>query len=794
MSNIHRRSSACLLLALAAFLPLRANAADGEAIIEQIRADWRERFEATKTFVYHAKGRIILPAGSMFYPGDPDLPEEYQKTGYPLEDQSLPYERTWSVDKERSLIRLDVHEFVFDVEKFRRVERWKIEAYDGEMLWTGRPDSSEYVTRHPSSRASWFFNTLDFPPFLAHGRIPLGGLNYTNLSQNTMNTVSFDYVGTAIVKGRDCQMIDCRDKEDEARDTVHRFYVDLSRQSAVLRYEMRYHSDVYHYKKNGGPIETSPRWLISARIDIDHREHAGLWIPSAWTKNNYYTLGAWIMPDGALTPPPLSEVIIFDEVTARINEPLDPSIFEQPLETGTVVGDRRGEEYKTFQVAEDGETLVPLSRVGSANSGGWNFWIIAWAVLGVGFIVAALILRARAGRSSRRESRSLLGLLIVLTAVLSSGASAAADDAIIEQIRADWMKRYHAYDSFVYKSEGHIIDPKGSVFYPGDPMAPASVRETGYPTTDLMRDYARHLFVDVRRPRIRVEVDMMTMHIDTLEIHPDHQVDVFDGKTLWSANGHASDVITLQPKDHAEWFFSLNDLPVFFSHGLFPLHQLAYENLTRQTAKTLSLRYIGDAIIAGRACDIIEIASKDVPAARDRVFVDRQRQSAILRFERELFSDIYHQDDWQKTTRLLVPWARIDISYAEEDDGWWPNGWEIIHYDVANARLNPDGTLSYEIMLTSELDVVDRQLGPDLDDNPFEQPRMPGTVVQDLRGKELQRFVVAADGKTLVPLSRVPRREDSLSWTVVMAVAGVVLIGLGLFLAIRRSRQPETNE
>ncbi|MDQ3332510.1 MAG: hypothetical protein M3552_17980, partial [Planctomycetota bacterium] len=94
---------------------------------------------------------------------------------------------------------------------------------------------------------------------------------------------------------------------------------------------------------------------------------------------------------------------------------------------------------------------------------------------------------------------------VPLLAALCYAAGVKAAEPDVARIRKDWQERFTATKDFVYKTEGRMISPKGTMIIAGDETAPESIRETGYPLEDLTRPYGPNLYVDLQADLLRVE-------------------------------------------------------------------------------------------------------------------------------------------------------------------------------------------------------------------------------------------------------------------------------------------------
>ena len=381
----------CILCAVLSCIP--SGLAAVEPNIERIRRDWEERFTRTRNVVYQTEGQQISPKGTIIYAGDSTAPASIRETGYPPEDMSKAYELNWYVDHQHGFLRLERTNYVFDVDAVEFEEQRIVDAFDGETLWTGSLDGEGGLSLQPSSRAKWFFTTASLPMFFAHGMFPLELLNYKDLSSQTADDLTLTPAGFSVVEGRRCEVVrvQWRGSDPDVRQLLH---VDPERHSAVLRYEEKFVgkpsalSFVPEREYPEGPV-------LGMSIDIEQQEVDGMWVPLRWVKNVYDTLNARVVDGRAKTD--LTETIKLEVVEVEINAGIDPSLFTQPREAGMIVQDRRG-DYEKYVVADDGETLVPLPRGGTAETtASLPYWL---AVTGIGILLfcAGVVLFRRALR------------------------------------------------------------------------------------------------------------------------------------------------------------------------------------------------------------------------------------------------------------------------------------------------------------------------------------------------------------------------------------------------------------
>ncbi|MBA3316113.1 MAG: hypothetical protein H0T47_22845 [Planctomycetaceae bacterium] len=376
---------------------------------------------------------------------------------------------------------------------------------------------------------------------------------------------------------------------------------------------------------------------------------------------------------------------------------------------------------------------------------------------------------------------------VPLLAALCYAAGVKAAEPDVARIRKDWQERFTATKDFVYKTEGRMISPKGTMIIAGDETAPESIRETGYPLKDITRPYGPNLYVDLQADLLRVETREYVFNVETLESREQRLFEAYDGETLWTGRADGDGGIALQPASRAEWFFVPSDLPFFFAHGIFPLKSLNYQNLAEQTAESLTITSEGTSIVSGRPCTIVRVQRSN---ARDDVrhllYVEPLRQSAILRYEKHYnFKPLFRKPGIDYPTGTVLGMS-MDVEYQEVDDLWVPERLIKNVYNVMNARI-VNGQVQADLTETIELEVTEVAVNQGIDRSLFAQPLSPGMIVRDDRD-DGKKYKVADDKRTLVPLPRSGGGERTTSLPYWLAIGGVgcLLLYAGIVL-FRRS-------
>ncbi|MDQ3330785.1 MAG: hypothetical protein M3552_09045 [Planctomycetota bacterium] len=380
-----------------------------------------------------------------------------------------------------------------------------------------------------------------------------------------------------------------------------------------------------------------------------------------------------------------------------------------------------------------------------------------------------------------------------------AAAGVEAAEPNIDRIRQDWQARFAATKDFVYKTEGKTISPKGTMIIAGDDTAPESVRETGYPLEDLSRPYEIDWFVDLQAGLLRQEKLYPVLNTDTLESSERQIVEAFDGETLWTGRRDGEGGIALRPASRAEWFFTVDDLPFFFAHGIFPLKSLDYKDFSKQTAASLAITPEGTSVIGGRSCEVVRArfpGSERKPGESFDIIhlfhIDPLRQSAVLRIEKNYIGDaaaLRRNMGIKSYPSGPVLGMSIDIGYQEVEDMWVPERIVKNVYDVLNAGLN-DGNPGADLTQTIELEVTEVAINQGIDRALFAQPLSPGMIVRDDRD-EGKKYTVADDKRTLVPLPRAGGNESTTSLPYWLAVGGVgcLLLYAGIMIFRRTLRR-----
>ena len=354
-----------------------------DARLAQVRADWRARRTAMHDVMYRIEGEVVTPKHSEFAPGEPDAPPGAEN-GYPPEDVSKSFKRQWSIDFDRGLFRKDVETTTFSPETLQSHALTRVEAFDGETVWTVSSNAKEDLLLQPATRMEWIITATDYPPLFAYNIFPLGTVKSAALGSQTSEQLSLRLVGEATIDGRACLVVAATARGDEV---PHRLYIDPARGSAILRFE-----SFFNFKVDGVRYGAD---VLAIKIDVDYRETQGLWLPSGWSYTHY--AGSIAVTPGDRSESTPMRFYQAEVVELALNQGLAPALFRQPRKAGDVVSDNRDGSLNI--VADDGATLVRTSRrqmdhAAPADDGSW-WWGVGGgvALIVTGWLVSKFGLR-----------------------------------------------------------------------------------------------------------------------------------------------------------------------------------------------------------------------------------------------------------------------------------------------------------------------------------------------------------------------------------------------------------------
>lgn len=393
-------------------------------------------------------------------------------------------------------------------------------------------------------------------------------------------------------------------------------------------------------------------------------------------------------------------------------------------------------------------------------------------------------------KTAHRENRIRWSILLLfplacaqcLTIASGSGLAAGPDKVDLQQVRADWQGRLRRTESMFYRLVGTATKLKGTVVDANDPDLPPGVDVgDGYPKEDYTHACNVTWLFDLKHNLFRKEVEDQSFSVPMLIWCPSFKVEGFDGSHFWTyapkdgrnsseqcPNRHKVD-IAIQTDHRTVWNFTAFDQPVLMAHGLFPLSGVfEHRNLRGLSVDHLTLQSVGTARIDQRVCWVARAlppGSDRAEPGYDQFWIDPQRQSAVLRWERYFRGKIY---------------ARLEIDYQETAHGWLPRGWKTTWY---KAEVDPPTVVSMYRTIVEELKVNESPKRSE-----FEMPLKPGMLILD-KTADYRTYRVAADGKTLEdfrPRNAPPPAQKGSTYTTLLIVNGIILALLGSAFVYRR--------
>lgn len=298
-----------------------------------------------------------------------------------------------------------------------------------------------------------------------------------------------------------------------------------------------------------------------------------------------------------------------------------------------------------------------------------------------------------------------LGLACLLVLACSPARPAEPD---VDRIRRDWQARYEATTDFVYRMKGKVVFLPGSLIRPGDPTAPKSVQDTGYPRAELGQATDRAWLVDLKNGKFRQDAVVIHFRDEKLDVSAWQVVEAFDGGRIWTSN---RDKRWSKPRvqDRAGQHFTTSDMPVLSAHGLFPMDPKTPDGILAATVDRFDLTPIGTEVVDGRTCEVIEIRPKGAAGNQrhePRLFVDPERRSAVVRIETFQNGNFFGGPN-------PTLGRRTDISYQEHEGRWLPHRWVTQHFTHAVGAQGsfsiPDGSSEYvveEVRINTGIDAA----------------------------------------------------------------------------------------
>lgn len=367
-------------------------ATDDEAVLARIKAAWTERANAVGKVRYHLSGSVTYLPGSLVPSGDPLLSPDDKSAanGLPEREATQPVRVVWTFDFPNSMFRKESHDWslLLDQRTYRPIVR--TDVFNGTELKGLIPREANTGGGHvpglldadfeigSETKVPWFFYAADMPVLYAHGvfqflptRLRDGRLSVLPPLKVLLEdaTTSDEHVVVLSAK------IEKPGSKDASLEHEHRFWVDLSKNAAIVRWEDRFRSGV------------------AKRFTAQWREHGQHWLPESWTFTKFDVMN---------TETKVALLYHYHVEQVDVEPDVTPADFDVQYGPGMIV--RRLEDNARFQVAADGKTLrmvgpPPLSKskTGTARTtpAANSWWLaVCLIVAGVGLAVTYVRLRS----------------------------------------------------------------------------------------------------------------------------------------------------------------------------------------------------------------------------------------------------------------------------------------------------------------------------------------------------------------------------------------------------------------
>lgn len=247
-------------------------------------------------------------------------------------------------------------------------------------------------------------------------------------------------------------------------------------------------------------------------------------------------------------------------------------------------------------------------------------------------------------------------------------------DARVQQVWANWQKRFERIQCIRYRVSGERIIPKGTLeldqFQKPSKTTSREVRE---PQKVMM-------LLDFANQRFRKEEDSQVYFEQANQLTPRVNITVFDGKALTTAYPREANscAVYKRPENLPDIViskgnmrgaaFGVADWPFFAGHGLVSGHVEHYILPGRlEVRPDDELWHVhGEGVHAESKCVVFRTHPfKGMGTTFEEIWVDSGRESAILR--RVLYSD--GKPSWD-----------LDIVYQETARGWLPQQWTFVNF------------------------------------------------------------------------------------------------------------------
>lgn len=285
----------------AGFTPGRAcsaqDDAEHQAVLDRIFADWERRREAMDAVEYRLKGTEMFPRGS--YTDDVKsvgmLPPDTQQ--FPPEDRTFELQQRFVFDFAGNRMRVERRGITFFLDEAVFYPSFSINLCDSENLQCITPHEENTSPQHtpqqyqtefryvkPSRFGMYFMDPVYEPFFLAHGRPPLFHVNPPPETSRTgfqrftrpIERDIFRWHADAAIDGRHCTVLRTINRPRDSGENYYEYWVDLERDSAVLRYVFNTGTlvrqfDVEHQETPHGWLPARLRWTVSWELEGETR-------------------------------------------------------------------------------------------------------------------------------------------------------------------------------------------------------------------------------------------------------------------------------------------------------------------------------------------------------------------------------------------------------------------------------------------------------------------------------------------------------------------------------------------
>lgn len=337
--------------------------------------------------------------------------------------------------------------------------------------------------------------------------------------------------------------------------------------------------------------------------------------------------------------------------------------------------------------------------------------------------------------------------LILFGLVAASACVAGAGEDDKTRVIDSWMERQKNTSSFLYETKGTSLTTKGSLSnnLPG-------LRGATIPATDHIADVARDYVVDLKRGWIRKvhkgEVFDATMN----KFAKVSRTEFFDGQELKVGlpreqnDGRRDSDPDLWVKGKKSIMVLVDDLPVFFAHGIIPVNEFPQASRLSFPVASAKITHEGIGVVEQTECVHLRAST---PAGKLDYWADPNKDGAILR-------------------ATLPSFVTFDIKYQKTQWGWLPSGWRATFFGVGNTISNSEELAVTRIVVNSPLQREDFET--------LLQPK-PGIVLGDSHDDKRYRVGPSGELTDMFP-SRTGSTKRLLFFVLALVLASAVVIAV----------------